>query len=441
LKESIPFYVIRYLDQFPELYLPGLGRFYQLHTSAIVDPTQKLILPPANSAHFEMGNQEGVNSFVSFLFYQTGQSRKNCSNAIRSFVSSILQQLKMNGLASVPHLGDFQVHADNKVEFFPDKDASNARFMAFRAVPMPMTEVKVEEVQEREPNLNLTVSQPIIATTVETDEVVPSDSAEVLPDIPEPQPMPQDHTKVEEPALEEPIPAFKVEAASAVTLAAMESQKYHTTIYPNSQLIQKGNRSKRNATRRISGWFFGSIILLLLLLALIFWNDQRSERKMELDADLSPTIEENDEHTANTSPVEVITEVPLTVNSESDPTPVSEMNESELVNRPVSETRRDSSAEPVSSKIIATQNGDAHAADCMIVVGAFKSQANVERMQAKLTSLGMVPYVLQRGSLTHVGVLQPCRTAKLRTVLYDVRSAIAEGAWVLRVAGQSPVQN
>jgi hypothetical protein len=304
-----------------------------------------------------------------------------------------------------------------------------------------MTEAQLEEVHKQDPNLNLTVTQPIIATSEETYEVIPSDSADDLPDIPEPQPMPQDHSKVAEPALEEPIPAMKVEAASAVTLASIESQKYQTTIYPNSQLLQKGNKSKRNTTRKIAGWFFGSIILLLLMLALIFWNDQRSERNAELQADLSSTIEKINEHTANTSPGEVLTEVPMKVNSESDPTPGTEMNESEIVNRPVSETRRDSSAEPVSSKIIASPNDDENSADCMVVVGAFKSQANVERMQAKLTSLGMIPYVLQRGSLTHVGVLQPCRTAKLRTVLYDVRNSIAEGAWVLRVAGTSPVQN
>ena len=68
--------------------------------------------------------------------------------------------------------------------------------------------------------------------------------------------------------------------------------------------------------------------------------------------------------------------------------------------------------------------------DCIIIVGAFGSSANVNKMLRKIEGLGWSGYQDQKSSrLTRVGVQVQC--SSLNESLRQVKSKIEPAAWIL----------
>lgn len=69
---------------------------------------------------------------------------------------------------------------------------------------------------------------------------------------------------------------------------------------------------------------------------------------------------------------------------------------------------------------------------CLIVIGAFGQQANVDRMVTRLQELGWSAVTMPRGELTVVGVPVVCRGTAMQADLSRLRTEVEAQAWLLK---------
>ena len=69
--------------------------------------------------------------------------------------------------------------------------------------------------------------------------------------------------------------------------------------------------------------------------------------------------------------------------------------------------------------------------DCIIIVGAFSNQRNIQQMKEQLSDKGYHLYSASSGSLTRVGVQAPCPSSEILQELRTIRREIEPTAWIL----------
>lgn len=70
--------------------------------------------------------------------------------------------------------------------------------------------------------------------------------------------------------------------------------------------------------------------------------------------------------------------------------------------------------------------------ECIVIVGAFGSTANADRMENKIRELGWKPYREQPIRLTKMGAYVPCDAVKLQNALREIQAEIEPGAWIFK---------
>lgn len=70
--------------------------------------------------------------------------------------------------------------------------------------------------------------------------------------------------------------------------------------------------------------------------------------------------------------------------------------------------------------------------DCIIIVGAFGEQSNVDRMKGKLEMLGWEVYSNQPYKLTKMGAYVPCDRQGLQAALQELRETVEPKAWIYK---------
>ncbi len=404
--------MLRFLDQLPELHLPGLGSFYRVETPARVDLEAKSVYPPSRKNRFEYDEEVDASLFEGFLEYQTGKPRKFCRQAVRSFVNDLLLRLKKDGSVSYPHFGTFKTDAQSNIRFLSDPAYENARYMAFRPVSL---QIYMPGEPEQEHPSSTQHDQPAISTApVETVETGSGTS-------------PVDHQ-----------PAQIIHQAGDAVATSVEDTR-ETGVSTADQNGQPNTAGRSGTGKKIPvwPWYYGSILLLLLVMALLFlydgvpapFFDSQEVVGEVVDPEPGNVLEGRVDTPFSQGPVENRTEAGGTTEAGLPPA----TDEGQSSGAGSEEASVDDHPEAPSGI------ADPYAmADCMVVVGAFREKMNVTRMQARLEDMGYMPHLMEKGSLTLVGVKRPCRTAELRSVLYMLRNEIEGGSWVLRIAGSPP---
>ena len=69
---------------------------------------------------------------------------------------------------------------------------------------------------------------------------------------------------------------------------------------------------------------------------------------------------------------------------------------------------------------------------CIIIVGSFKRQSNVQRMIEKIEAMGLTTHTEQFGEFTRVGVKFDCYENDLYRTLFQLRGKFSDDAWILK---------
>lgn len=121
----------------------------------------------------------------------------------------------------------------------------------------------------------------------------------------------------------------------------------------------------------------------------------------------------------DSAPFELDHRTPV-IESESNPAdPSKDETESEIP-----ESTAESNTTPTESEI-------KESSDCVIIVGAFYNQGNVQQMQDRLAESGYDLYSASSGSLVRVGVYAPCPSSEILKELRTIRREIEPAAWIL----------
>jgi len=100
-------------------------------------------------------------------------------------------------------------------------------------------------------------------------------------------------------------------------------------------------------------------------------------------------------------------------------------------NEPLVGSKRETTSSPENSNNKDVASTNQMIDQCVIIVGAFSSTSNVQRMEALLSAEGHSVYQSSVGGLTRVGVHAPCAPPDILRELRTIRKEIEPGAWIL----------
>lgn len=137
--------IFEYLCRYRELGIPGLGKLNWL-----IKPAQRKqdvhFTPPHLHWKFDGKDQAATTSFVNFLAYKAGVSRKRASEIFEEWRQEQLTNLAENHQITWKHVGTFIKQASGELQFIPDdsKDSFYAREETLELVKREATVVRPE---------------------------------------------------------------------------------------------------------------------------------------------------------------------------------------------------------------------------------------------------------------------------------------------------------
>ncbi len=226
-----------------------------------------------------------------------------------------------------------------------------------------------------------------------------------------------------------PHPRFS-ESAKQQTQAAASSVGATPDVDPSLSENEEDTSSSRSL-------FIVLILVLILALvmvigSLMYWGPLTSSSTTKADypmqkermnvhpEELSSAVKRTSDTQSmgeENTPFELEHRVPVVESSLSDAKPNPTESASEELPK---ETKADSDESEVKENT-----------DCVIIVGAFSNQRNVQQMKERLTDRGYHLYSASSGNLTRVGVQAPCPASEILEELRTIRREIEPSAWIL----------
>ena len=446
MQSDLVYFIIMLLHKEGKVRLPGVGNITLVRQSARFDEDSRNIYPPGSDALLSRSEGKGTRVLSGFISYKTGRSTDDVTSEIHAFVSTLKDRLQQEGTVNVEHLGTFSLENEN-IGFEASDLASGARSLGLKPVVASDfgAVIEVPETQPEEP-----------AEVVQAAPVVPEDqqaektnvlvglhsapgtgspmtsgdasSADERHDKSTPAPSAVKPEKVRRRRLAVPVilPIALLVFVGACIIAFIQYKTRASMVYP----VEAYNRSPVTDSA-------GNQTDLSLGLSP---GEETAPGNLS-QGDSSTTtnqIEDSGDAASATSPATTATDEPQITDAPevadepeaATEEPVDEplAAESSGVDPPAEEgpdSVEDTTAEPVES------SGEVAAGQCIVVVGAFGVQANVDRMVQRITQMGFQPVTRSKGALTQVGISAQCRSAEITQLLQTMRSEVEAQAWIL----------
>lgn len=380
---------INYLDiliEYKELTLPGVGRFSVSHHPAEIDKEQGLIFPPYKKINFESRGSdiEYSKEIAAYLQMKFGFSKADAVEVSKFESRTFAEKRNSASIIPIPFVGRIFAGKNGEWLFTPDDiEIFREERKGFPVLPyIPVNQLSVNPV-----------SSVVSEENKEENFITEVDSFSSLP------------------------PA-KTKRGSFTwwpfSLAAM--------VMVIAFFLWQQQSSKESAYKVFRMASPDTRINVKPLESDRLYPQYGTEEPENIQID-SSAIEEEERHDISSGAWEGTVEnlrgeEPLVSEEVEKKEPVSPLDNSVSKDIAIAE--------------ISTNNPELGANDCLLIVGAFASMENVEKMRVRLGAYGSSVVTDTDVKLTRVGVLIPCDSYELPVILEKLRNEINAGTWVMK---------
>lgn len=445
-----------YLLKYGAVDLYQIGRFRLAGHSSTIDHGNALIYPPYYDVSYEPGMGENASEYIQYLSKRLGLDDALVNEVMVEYVTSLRTQLdnaepvKLEGLGILIRKPDFTVNfesdeaywgrsavAELAVAFTPVprmKDLSKKEEPAIEEVVSPV--VQVDEIDRGDV---MEQETPVVEETPLDDSAEPDEKAleamwdeEVAEGVLEPAAVSVNDLFKEQTDLpREPMP--EPEATSKNTsafVAAQDNTRVDTSIISETVSSQQRSNGNRLALPILIGLLLLAVPISYYLFSKKSTSGQQTTERIGVPADRVNQAPTSKAPTEETAVIEDSTEEEVTVDEKKKKS-VDETPES-VSEHQVSKPQKDDGDKQQIVSNLKQDNVSYASGDCVIVVGAFGSGPNREKMIQKLETKGYRVYVDSARSLSRVGVYASCNRSELQGQLSQIKSEIEASSWILK---------
>ncbi len=397
-KEAISHYTMQLLLTQKRAFLPTLGMLYLEPVGAKLNKTMGIISPPSYEVHFAPSDRIGKEELKSQLL-QWAQMTETGAERIAAELTEQLRDSLIEGDVSLDKIGVLTNTADG-ISFEKDPEI-NEILSPLPEMSISMVEATVEEKAEAAVTAHVTQAKTgaEIAAAHKAAEQLKEKKSVETPVVPLAE---EDDDK------KGAYIWYIILAAILVLIVGLLSYLFLFKGEKGSQVIADTEITTEIGTERED--------------MAVLPVEEESQDFVEEDLENSQGAEigtedsdvENELYDNGNSGQELGTESPAAKQLEKKSEPVVEPKITEPT---VVETKQS----------FAKADGD-----CIIVVGAFGSPANLNKMEKKLTDLGWRVYSEKSVTLTRMGVYASCDRSELNAALREIKATVEPAAWIYK---------
>jgi len=420
--------------------IPGLGVFFLRRSAAKVNRSTHQFDPPKVDLNFKWKPETRGERLKEILISDYGLDEVAADQAIRRFADQVMDEYYATGFAEIHGLG--RIYRDGNGNMIYNAEQADHIFTvsnlpSYRLTPIERkSEEDIARVEQLIADREMASAREVEAgssATIQHSESSPDDDwaalDEELPEVPDiPEKETDLHETVSEVELTSPeIEKIKIpqEEPAEVVIPVVAIDNTKVSQHAPRQVHPPIQEKKRNPI-----WWL--LLIPLLLLLAYFWMNRDTQRHAAEDPVVTTTTDSDQSNTDNPEENVEITDSISSGITPVDATP--EEQSSEVVENNNTENTEDTPSE-TSSEPEQTLRIDGHEprlinGECVIIVGAFGRQANVEKVSQRIKDLGYGVHTLTYGSgVTRVGAQLNCNQAE--NALSELRNKIEPQAWIL----------
>lgn len=397
-KEAISHYTMQLLLTQKRAFLPTLGMLYLEPVGAKLNKTMGIISPPSYEVHFAPSDRIGKEELKSQLL-QWAQMTETGAERIAAELTEQLRDSLIEGDVSLEKIGVLTNTADG-ISFEKDPEI-NEILSPLPEMSISMVEATVEEKAEAAVTAHVTQAKTgaEIAAAHKAAEQLKEKKSEEIPVVPAYE---DDNDK------KGAYIWYIILAAILVLIVGLLSYLFLFKGEKGSQAI-----ADTEITTDINAEGEDMAVLPL---------EGESQDFVEEDVGNSQGAEINVEDSDEVNELNDNSSPGHASDAESSATTDVEMKSEPIVEPKVTEPT-----------VLETKQSFAKAdGDCIIVVGAFGSAANLNKMEKKLTDLGWRVYSEKSVTLTRMGVYAPCDRSELNAALREIKTTVEPAAWIYK---------